>query len=430
MTPKRIEIGKGIALNLLPCDKFKSNCLSVTFLCPMSAETAAENALLPYVLRRGTERFPTMLALTKEWEMLYGARVAGKINKIGDLQQFGFQVEPLRSEYAEGCDVTGKILALIGEMIYRPHLENGMLSPSYVESEKQILIDAVRSRINNKGQYSLLRCREEMCGDDPSALPEIGTEAQLSAVTAESLTKRLDEARRTYPIEIWCVGSFDEAVLTEQVREIFLKGERAPLSLPATVAFTARESLNRVTEDLPVKQGKLCLGFGTEIRTEHPLSAAYTLMLEVLGGSPTAKLFVNVREKMSLCYYCSAVPDKKKGILVLASGIEVSDRDKAEEAILREVEACKQGNISQEEVVSAKRSIANSLRAIYDEPGALITWYFRQYLNGKTESPLEYGKRIEAVTVEDMAKAAGTLTLDTVYFLNGTLVGEEDEDDA
>ncbi|MBQ4064979.1 MAG: insulinase family protein [Clostridia bacterium] len=429
MTPKRIELGQGIALNLLPCDKFKTNCLSVSFLCPMSEETAAENALLPFVLKRGTARFPTMLALTKELEMLYGSRIAGRIGKIGDLQYFGFLADPLRSEYAEGCDVTGQILSLIGEMLYRPHLENGVLSSAYVKGEQQILIDAVRSRINHKGSYSLLRCREEMCGDDPSALPETGTEEQIAAVTAEALTKRLNEAIHTYPVEIWCAGVFDEEALTRQARSIFLRGDRAPRSLTTTKAFAPKETVRRVTEDQPVKQGKLCLGFGTEIRSGHPLSPAYALLLEVLGGSPTAKLFVNVREKMSLCYYCSAVPENQKGILILASGIEVSDRERAEEAILREVDACKGGEMTEEEIASAKRSIANSIRAMYDEPSALISWYFKRFLSGNAESPLDYGKRIEAVTKEEMIRAAGTLTLDTVYFLNGTLSGEEEGED-
>ena len=430
MTPKRIELGQGVALNLLPCDTFKANCVSVSFLCPMSEETAAENALLPYVLKRGTARFPTMLALTKELEMLYGSRIAGRIGKVGDLQYFGFLADPLRSEYAEGCDVTGQILALIGEMLYRPHLEDGVLSPAYVKGEKQILIDAVRSRINNKGSYALLRCREEMCGDDPSALPETGTEEQLAAVTAERLTARLEEVRHTYPLEIWCVGVFDEKVLIEQVRSIFLRDDRAPRPLTATQAFTPMGTVRRITESQPVKQGKLCLGFGTEIRSGHPLAPAYSLMLEALGGSPTAKLFVNVREKMCLCYYCSAVPETKKGILILASGIEVSDRERAEEAILREVDACRRGEITEEEIASAKRSMINSLRSMYDEPGTLISWYFKRQLSGNTESPLDYSKRIEAVTKEDMVKAANTLTLDTVYFLNGTLPGEEDEEDA
>ncbi len=429
MTPERIELGQGVTLNLLSCDKFKTNCLSVEFLCPMSGETAAENALLPFVLKRGTKRLPTMLALSRELEMLYGSRIAGRVGKVGDVQFFGFHAEPLRSEYAEGLDVTGQILALIGEMIYSPYEENGLLSPSYVEGEKQIMIDAVRSRINNKGHYSLLRCREEMCKNDPSALPETGTEEQIQAVTAEALTARLETARRNYPVEIWCVGVFDREALIGQVKAVFLREDRKPMSLPATKRFVPSENPDRVTEDQPVKQGKLCLGFGTEIRNGHPLAAAYTLMLEALGGSPTAKLFMNVRERLSLCYYCSAVPETRKGILILASGIEVADRERAEEAILREVEACKRGDITEEEIISAKRSIENGLRAMYDEPGALISWYFKRSLIGNTESPLDYLKRIEAVTVEEMAEAAKTLKLDTVYFLNGTLTGEEDEED-
>ncbi len=429
MTLERIELGGGVALNLLPCDTFKTNCLSVTFLCPMQAASAAENALLPFVLKRGTERLPTMTALTKELEMLYGSHVAARLGKVGDIQFFGFQSNPLRNEFAEGVDVTAKILALIGEMIYRPHLEDGLLSSAYTEGEKRILIDAVRSRINNKGHYAILRCREEMCRNDPSALPETGTEEQIAAITAASLTERLAITRQSCRVEIWCAGVFDREALTEQVRSIFLSHDRSPMPLPVSKPFTAVGETRCVTEDQPVKQGKLCLGFGTPIRSGHRLAPAYSLLLEVLSESPVAKLFLNVREKLSLCYYCSAAAEMQKGILILSSGIEVANREKAEEAILREVDACRQGLITEAEVMAAKKAVETTIRAMYDEPGALISWYFKRGLIGNTESPLDYWDRIAAVTVADMAEVAASLTLDTVYFLNGTLPGEEDEDD-
>lgn len=429
MTPERIELGGGVALNLLPCDTFKTNCLSVTFLCPMQEASAAENALLPFVLKRGTARLPSMTALARELEMLYGSHISARVGKVGDTQFFGFHASPLRDEFAEGINVTAKILALIGEMIYRPHLEDGLLSSAYTEGEKGVMMDAVRSRINNKGHYALLRCREEMCRNDPSALPETGTEEQIGAVSAPSLTHRLETARHHYPVEIWCVGVFDREAMVEQVKSIFLCQSREPISLFASKPFLPTTPPRRITEDLPVKQGKLCLGFGTPIRSGHQLAPAYTLMLEVLSGSPTAKLFVNVREKLSLCYYCSGIPEMQKGILILSSGIEVANREQAEEAILREVESCRQGAITEDELAVAKKSIEASVRAMYDEPSALISWYFKRGLIGSTESPLDYWNRIAAVTVNDMAEAAGSLTLDTVYFLNGTLPCEEEYDE-
>ncbi len=428
MTPERIELGDGVALNLLPCDTFKTNCLSVELLSPMTADTAAENALLPFVLKRGTARLPSMTDLSKELEMLYGSHVAARVGKVGDTQFFGFHSSPLRAEFAEGTDVTAKVLDLIGEMLYEPYEENDLLSSAYVESEKQVMIDAVRSRINNKGHYALLRCREEMCQNDPSALPETGTEEQLATITAASLTARLRAVRSTCPMEIWCVGVFDREVLIAQVRRIFLGRERRPAPLPKDKPFTAGPAPRTVTEEQPVHQGKLCLGFGSPIRSGHPLAPAYALMLEILSGSPTAKLFVNVREKLSLCYYCSGVPDMQKGLLILTSGIEVAHREKAQEAILWEVDSCRRGEITEEELAAAKRSVDTAIRTMYDEPGALISWYFKRGLLGSQESPLAYGDRIAAVTRKEIAEAAASLTLDTVYFLEGTLPGEEEDD--
>ena len=428
MTPERIDLGSGVALNLLPCDSFKTNCLSVTFLCPMDHRSAAENALLPFVLKRGTQRLPTMTAMTRELEMLYGSHLSARLGKVGDTQFFGFQSNPLRDSLAEGMAVTAKVLSLIGEMIYQPWREDDLLSSAYIEGEKRVLMDAVRSRINHKGHYALLRCREEMCRNDPCALPETGTEEQIAAITAASLTRRLEHARLHYPIEIWFAGVVDREALIAQVKEIFLSHPREPIPLAATLPFTAAPTTQRITEDQPIKQGTLCLGFGTPIRSGHALAPAYSLMLEVLSGSPTAKLFVNVREKQSLCYYCTGIPDMQKGILIVASGIEVSQRDQAEQAILQQVDACRRGEITEEEMTAAKKALATAVRSMYDDPAALISWYFKHWLIGSTESPLAYDARLSAVTRADLVEAARSLTLDTVYFLNGTLPGEEEDD--
>ncbi|MBE6637204.1 MAG: insulinase family protein, partial [Ruminococcaceae bacterium] len=390
MIPERIELGQGVALNLLACDTFKTNALTVDFLAPLSHDTVAEQALLPYVLKRGTRRLPTPLLLAREEERLYGTSIHAHFGRMGDTQFFGFSAAPLRCDFTEGQDITLEVLSLIGEMLLDPYYEDGLLAARYVECEKRFLADRVRATINDKYSYSLQRCREEMRSGDSIPLTPTGTVAEIEAVTPASLTVRLSEVLASCRIEIWCVGAFDRQALIDTVCALFAgKARRAPTALSVT-PFVPSPQTKRITESQAVKQGKLCLGFGTPIRTDHPLAPAYTLFREVLANSPTAKLFLHVREKLSLCYYCSAIPDGQKGMLILASGIEVSNKDKAEQAILAEVEACRLGHISESEMAAAKKAVHHAIHAMYDDPASLITWYFKRGSLGLSESPLSY----------------------------------------
>ncbi len=435
MLPTRKIIGDGVALNLIPCDKFKTNCITVRFLCPMAEETAADTALLPFVLKRGCERLPTMAELSRELQMLYGSELQAKIGKFGDTQYFGFSSFPLRDSYTEGTNVSSEILSLIAELIYKPLLIDGKLKREYVEGEKRTLTDRVKAAINDKTSYAIRRCAEEMGKGDPSSLPETGTVEEIAAVTPESLTARLYDMIKTARIEIWCAGVFDEKKLEDDCRRSFVSDGRTPHGGSEATSIKPALSVNSVTEDQPVKQGKLSLGFTTSLRPTPENAARFSLFLTVLSSSPTAKLFMNVREKLSLCYYCYALSDRQKGTVIISSGIEVENKDTAERAILNELDAMKNGDITDEELTSAKKTLLTGARSINDDSMGMINWYFSQLSWSSFMTPEQYAEECERLTSSDASDVAKTLELHTVYFLNGTLKGDytgsdgEDDDE-
>jgi predicted Zn-dependent peptidase len=264
---------------------------------------------------------------------------------------------------------------------------------------------------------------------DSSSIPDTGTVEQIAAVTPEALTKRLSEIINTANIEIWCAGVFDEKKLENDCIRLFARENRSPAPKAEVTPIAPRDEVNTVTEDQPVKQGKLSLGFTTSIRPSPDASPSFNLFIGVLSSSPTSKLFMNVREKLSLCYYCYAIPDRQKGTVVISSGIEVQNKDVAEHAIINEIEEIKNGNITEDELEGARMSLISSWKSIKDDELAIINWYFSQIYWGKFVSPEEYANRCVSLTASDVAYVASTLKLHTVYFLNGTLTGEEEDDD-
>ncbi|MDD6800719.1 MAG: pitrilysin family protein [Firmicutes bacterium] len=427
MPPVRVKLSERIYLNVIETEKFKTNYVSVDFLVPLKKETAALNALLPRVLKRGTISYPDMAALNAALDLLYGSKIMGYVTKYGEIQSFGFYSYPLNNAYAlDDTDILDGVIKILKEIIFHPYTENGQFCSAYVESEKRVLIDSIREELNNKNKYAVTRCKQEMCINEAYSIPETGTVEDVEKITAESLTEHFRHIYETADIEIYFIGSADISHITETFKNMFSGLKRAEAqTLHTEVIRRAENGVREIVEEQPVNQGKLSLGFRTDCVLSDKDYTAFSLFREVFGGSTVSKLFMNVREKLSLCYYCSAISEPVKGLLVVTSGIEVSNKQKAQDEILAQLEACKNGEITDEEFDSAKKSLVNGYRQLGDDADSIKHWYFLRMLSGRSDSPEEAAENVMKITAEEVTKAAQKLTLDMVYFLKGTLLSDK-----
>jgi len=431
MSVIKMNIADGVTLNVIETDKFKTNYISVNFFVPLKAENAAKTAILPKVLKRGTMAHPTMEELSKRMDMLYSSRVLCRVAKFGEAQQLEFSASVLKNEYAlDGTDILGETVRLMGEMIFEPIVNNSAFLSEYVESEKKNLTDDINALINNKNMYSVHRCTEIMCEGESFAIHELGTAEDVNAITPEGLYSYYREFIKTARAEIFFVGSTDTEALALELKKIFERVERAALPEIPTEVKRSAENVKRVTEDMAVSQGKLSIGFRTGKVLSDGDYHIFSLMAELYGGSPSSKLFMNVRERLSLCYYCRAIPNSRKGIMIVTSGIENENKEKAENEILAQLENVKSGDFTDEEIQAAKKSLINAYRELNDSPEALEQWYLGRAAANIDQTPEEMCEAVSAVTAEQISEAARGITLDTVYFMRGTLRGgEENEDD-
>ena len=428
------KIAEGIGLTCLSTGKFKTNFLSVNFISPLDKETAAANALIPSVLLRGCEKYPTMADINKKLDYLYDAGLSSRNQKRGEAQVFGICAGVLDNCYAlEGEDLLSEIVGIVGDILLNPVTDGAAFDAAYTESEKNNLIDAINANINNKAYYAKKRCTEEMCRGERYGLSENGTIGDVQAITPESLYARYRYALKHYPIEIFFVGQTDEDRLAEKLRAVFTGLERDIISVPAPEIVRAVSDVKRIDEDMPVNQGKLVIGMRSGVTLHDPDYPAMLMFNEIFGGGVTSKLFMNVREKMSLCYYCSSSPDSYKGLLFVQSGIEVENREVAETAINDQLEAVRRGEFTEEEMRSAYLGLVNSYRELSDSARGLESWYLGRMLAGVGGAPDDVSERLSVVTKDEIIAAAKKSAVDTVYFLRGTLKGdgsEGDEEDA
>ena len=421
MEVTRTELLPGVHLTAVQTKKFKSSVLGMQFLAPLARETAALNALLPAVLRRGTAAHPDMESLSAALDELYGGTLEPTVRKKGEAQCVGFVGSFLDDAYTlDGSAVLEPAAALLGELVLEPYTRDGAFCPDYTRQERENLVNRIRAQINDKRQYAQLRVVAEMCAGEPFGVDKLGDEASAAAVTPVSLWEYYQKLLRTAPVEFYYCGSAPVARVEKAVRSIADRlpaGERISPARPAKRA--APSTPRRVEEALDVTQGKLAMGFRTGADAWDEDYPALTLVNAVYGGTTTSKLFMNVRERLSLCYYASSGLMKYKDVMLVSSGVEFDKAAQAEEEILAQLDNCKAGRFSDDELEWARRSAVNSLRTALDSQSQLEDYWLGQAAAGLEEGPEALAERIEAVTREQVVSAARGLALDTVYFLKG-----------
>ncbi len=419
----RTKLSDGIYLNIINSDKFKTDYFDMCLVFPLKEETASLAALLPMVLKRGSKTLPNMAEISKRLDFLYSTGFATRNIKRGEAQIISFGCDFLRESLVpEGTELMNEVFSTFGELVLEPYLENGVFSADYVESEKKNLCDAIRALVNNKNVYAMKKCHEAMCEGSDFAVNEGGSVENVEKITPDGLYKFYKDLLASARIEMFYTGMADADTIEALCHKLISGIARTKTVSTSTEKFIhKRDKVLEIVEEMDVAQGKLILGFSSSHTIYDKDYTAYSLFNELFGGSPTSKLFENVREKLSLCYYCRSMPEAHKGILTVASGIEVENRDKAVAEILAQLENTRSGNISDEELDSAKKSLTNSYRELYDDGNSLHFWYLSRLIADNEKTVEDIIKEISLVTKEDVARCARSTELDTIFFLKGTL---------
>ncbi|MBE6690773.1 MAG: insulinase family protein [Ruminococcaceae bacterium] len=426
MQPIIREIG-GAKLFCIPTDKFKSEYFSLRFALELNEANNHLTTMLLPVLSRGTVTHPNLLSINRYLDELYSTTVSTPNKRMGDMRCIGVSADFLGSRYVDGGSILPQVIDTVAEIVYRPRLDNGCFCPEYVEIEKNTLCDSIRASVNNPRGYASHRCRQMLCEGEPFALSLIDKEAVVRAITPEKLYEHyrflLENAT-----PIFCyVGSTSADEVAAMITNAFptFHGRNAPYRAEIKRVMGAPK---RAEEAMPFCQGNLAIGLRTDISAVDSEAPALLVLNELFGGSPASKLFLNVREKRSLCYSCSSQAHLFKGLMFVRAGMKPENRSIAEEAILTELDAVKRGEISDIELEAAKRSLDHMCRQVQDNPAAISAFYLGRDMIGKNESPEDFRRSLSVVTASDVVEVAARLDVGATFFLNGTLEGEEDEE--
>ena len=417
MEVTRIPLADGMFLTYLPARKFKTGVLSAQFITPLRQDTVSANALLPAVLRRGTVRYPDLGALSARLDGLYGADIDYTVRKKGENQCVGFVASLIDDSYApSGEKLLEPVAELLGELICDPATRSGRFIPAYFESEKTNLIDAIRSVINDKREYADVRLLQELCGGEPYGISRYGDERGAERLQPQKLYGQYGQLIATSRLEIFYSGSASLERVERAVHAAFSTLPREEIRAIAPTLPHAPAAATRVVEEvMDVTQGKLGMGFSCGSDDTAALLVGNTLF----GGSSNSKLFLNVREKLSLCYFASSVYHRQKGIITVSSGIEFQNYQRAYDEIMAQLRAVQNGAVEDWEMEGARSMLLNAYASMGDSQGKLENFYLGQVATGQEETPETLAEEVRTVSAERIFKAMGTVSLDTVYFLKG-----------
>ena len=445
MIPIELRLSPNLSLRLCQTEKFKTEMLSLSAVLPIEGQKPYMTSLLLAVLLRGTESYPDISAINRRLDYLFGTELSVRNFYRGDAQVFGLCANVLGREYipdgaAERETILCEVIKMMREVFFSPALdENGLLLSHYVESEKKLQCDAIRAKKNHPQSYAMDACRKRMFDKEPCGTPLYGTEEEVMAVTPEELTAYWKTLYQNLSLHAFYVGATDTDsvidALTQglgtkeiQIKKIEKNNPSSPLTSVANIPHRGGEQ--RVCEDLPVHQSALVMGLRTPAAVQDGDFFAVALYNELLGSSsPVSKLFINVREKLGLCYSCFSTFNAYKAALTICCSLEDERREEAEAEIRRQLAALAAGDITDEEWQAAQKSMENAYRQLSDSPSAMEVYYLGRALAGVSVSPEEGSARIAALSREDVIRVANQMVIDTVFVLHPTGRGEEDIDE-
>ena len=402
--------------------QFKTARLSAHLILPLqNAELSALRAIVPNTTSRATRAYPDYTEFGKRLQELYGASVHAGVSRIGDNQVLTLAASGIANRYAFGGEDVQKALAEILEsIVFEPLFdEEGLFPEDGVNQEKRQLIETIDSEFSEKRIYAKNRCVEIMFGGEAAGVPRFGSKEALTGASRQAVKAAWEEAVKHAQVCQFAIGDGVDSRYAEHFAEKLGTREVWPVR---SAVHPKSDSVRRVTEEMQLAQSKLVMGMHIGDAVEDRLTAK--LMAVIFGGTPSSKLFLNVREKQSLCYYCSARHDTPKNVIFVESGVETSNLERAEEAVLAEFAAMQKGEISDEEIMHAKLAMCNSYNAVGDSPASMESWYLGGMLQNDFRAPEEYAERLMKITKEDIIAAANAASLDTVYKLKGVGANE------
>ena len=413
------QLCSGVKLCCHKTTQFKTSVVSLNIITPLDSK-ASHKALLVHLLARTNRDNPTLKAMNRKLASLYGAVITPGISQVGESQILSLTLVCIDERFALDKEaVLSEGIGLLLDCLFTPDITPAGFKEENIQREKRLLCEKIDSLNDDKIRYAYRRMISEMCCDESYGISELGEKDEINSLTGKDVFDVWKQLLLFSEIQINITGNFNEALIEDAILPRFeaLERKSADITGVHTEFITESYSTKTVTEKQKVQQGKLVIGFRAGMTYDMDNFAAIKVMTAIFGSGTFSKLFMNVREKLSLCYYCSARFVNSKGIIAVQSGVETENIEKALEAIRHELDEVRTGNFTDEDIIAAKLSLKDTYKSVSDSVMTIDSWFTSQCMSGEFLTPENYIEMIENVSREEIIVAANMVTEDTVFIL-------------
>lgn len=419
MNKAYVKIANGVKLLCVNSNKFKTNCIKVDFYLPIGEHLAAQNVLTS-LMGHTSKKYDSFKAFNGKIESLYGADFETGIATIGERVRIRFSAEIPDDRFSlDGNSIAQETVDFLIDIIENPHCENGEFDKTATEREVRFTLENIEAEKNDKRAYAISRLRQLMCQDEPYGINREKLEEDVRNLDGKKLYAAYVNMLETSNIVITACGSLDGEMLKNKfINFVNSIPERHPAEIE-TIFITKADKIRYFKDEMDVNQAKLVIGLRSGMENSDDNYFPFRVMTDIFGGGPYSRLFLNVREKMSLCYYCGARLLREKGIIFIQSGIEEENYEKALSEILNQLDVMKKGEFTDEDFESSIKALSDAFKGVEDSPVAVCAFYSSQVFDDELISGQEYAERISAVTSEQVTECAKKVSVDSVYLLAG-----------
>jgi predicted Zn-dependent peptidase len=421
---EKITEMQGYKLHVIETDKYKTNTFVWKMKALLTKEDVTKRALLPQVLQSSSAKFPTTTALRSYLDELYGATLFVDLSKKGEYHVISFSLEIANEKFlSDPSPLLKKGFELLAEILTKPNVTGNAFDNETVEKEKRALKQRIQSVFDDKMRYSNVRLLQEMCKEEPYALEVNGNATDVDDITAENLYEYFKRAFLEDEMDLYVIGDVKEEDVKKLSSELLQFESRTPKRVEQQ-SINKRSDVNVVKEEQDVKQGKLNMGYRTNIVYGDSDYFALQVFNGIFGGFSHSKLFINVREKASLAYYAASRLESHKGLMMVMSGIDLKNYDQAIGIINEQMEAMKKGDFTDQELEQTKAVIRNQILETIDTSRGLTEILYHNVVAHTDIALNTWLTEMEKTTKEEIVAVANKIDLDTIYFLTGTEAGK------
>lgn len=413
------NMANGVKLLCINSEKFKTNCVKVDFYMPINEYFPALNVLASF-MGHTSKKYNTVKKFNSKVEGMYDAFFDVSISTVGEKVLIRFTMEVLDDKFTlDGNRISEEAIDFLVDVILNPNCTDEGFDEEFTAREIRFTLENIEALKNDKRAYSVARLRQLMCKDEPYGIDHEKLEKDVKNLDSKALLSAYNYMISQATVVITACGSISEDMITEKFKSFAQSIEnRAPVKLE-TVFVTKADEIRYFTEEMEVNQAKLVIGLRTGMQNNNDNYYAFRVMTDIFGGGPYSRLFTNVREKMSLCYYCGARLVREKGIILIQSGIEEENYEKAVNEIFNQLDIMKKGKFTDDEFNSSVIALSDAFKGVEDSPSALCNFYTAQVFDEELVSGSEFAERISQVTRQQVTECAQKVSVDSVYLLKG-----------